>query len=124
MKYRIKVIAIMAAVAAIIIALSDAEALANGVPTGQATLTGTVYCIEPDGTMHSKEGTCSADHLAHLLITDDGKVFILGGDTEVMEEIRKAPLKKGEKVKIRGEVSPEHKSIKVKWWEEYETIGD
>jgi hypothetical protein len=110
---------------AFVIMFLSSDLAANGIPTDKAILTGKIYCITAGGEMHGKEGVCTADHIAHLIITDDGRAYILGGSTEVLEQIRKAPLKASSKVKLKGVISPRHNAIRVeKWWEEYETIGD
>lgn len=99
-------------------------AWADNTPTGKTTLSGSIYCISSDGTMHGKEGVCPVDHAAHILITDDGEAYMLGGSTEILKQIRSASLKMGAKVKVEGDVSTAFRAVDVKWWEEYETVGD
>lgn len=110
--------------AAMLVMFYGSNALADEISTGETTLTGSIYCISADGTMHGKEGVCPIDHIAHLLITNDGNVYILSGSTSIEEQIRKAPLKASSKIKVKGRVVPKLKAVDVRWWQEYETVGD
>jgi len=101
----------LAGVIAFMLAMSGG-ALAAGQKT-PATITGTIYCIDASGKMSPKAGVCPASHLGHVLMTDDGKVIMLGGGEKMEQLIRNMVLPSGAKVRVRGEMAEELEAISV-----------
>ncbi len=79
----------------------------------QTTISGTIHCIDSQGNLSVKAGVCPADHIAHLLITDDGRAIMLGGGEKVEKLIRNLVIPAGTNVKISGEMGEEFNAISV-----------
>ena len=98
------------------VALVFMLALANSgeareIKTELTTLTGTIHCIGLDGKLHIKAGVCPADHIAHVIITEDGRAVMLGGSEKMEKLIRNLSLPAGTKVKVRGQMAEELSAI-------------
>jgi len=100
---------------AIAIALSFTLALSsNALAGGKATtITGTIHCIDSSGKMHVKAGVCPADHIGHILLTDDGRAIMLGGGEKMEAAVRNLNISAGTKVKIKGEMAEDLSAIKI-----------
>lgn len=91
--------------------------LAGGV---KANITGTIHCIDSSGKMHTKAGVCPADHIGHILITDDGRAVMLGGGEKMEKYIRNLNIPAGKKVRAKGMMSDELNAIEL---EELTIVG-
>ena len=87
-----------------------ASGLAGG---GKATITGTIHCIDNSGKMHTKAGVCPADHIAHVIITDDGRAVMLGGGKKMEKLVRELSFPAGTKVKAMGKMSDELNAMEL-----------
>lgn len=91
----------------------------------KGVLTGTIHCIDSSGTMHTKAGVCPADHIAHVILTDDGRVVMLGGGKKAEQLIRNLSYPAGTKVGVRGEYFEGLSTIEMEelWFKSGEGAG-
>lgn len=85
----------------------------EGLAAEQTTLTGTIHCIDISGKLHVKAGVCPADHIAHVIITDDGRAVMLGGGEKMEALIRNLAIPAGTKVGVRGGYQREFSAMEV-----------
>lgn len=81
---------------------------------GEMHIEGTLYCVDATGIMHLKTGVCPAEHLAHVLITADGRAVVLGGGENADKLIRKQVVPVGAKEKVKGQMIEGVPAMKVK----------
>lgn len=86
---------------------------ADGVAAEKATLTGTIHCIDASGKLHVKAGVCPAEHIGHVIITDDGRAVMLGGSERMEQLVRNLAIPAGTKVSVRGMLSEELSAIEM-----------
>jgi hypothetical protein len=98
-------------IAALALGLAFSTAGMAGEKSRQTVITGTIYCVDITGKMVTKAGICPAEHVAHVLITDDGRAVMLGGGEKVEKLIRNIALPAGTRVSIRGELVEELSAI-------------
>lgn len=99
---------------------------ASGLAGGEkATLTGTIHCIDTSGKLHTKAGVCPADHIAHVIITDDGRAVMLGGGEKVEQLIRNLAYPAGTRVRVKGDLFEGRSAIEVDelWFKAGEFAG-
>jgi len=111
MKKRVLLTASLAVIMAFVLAISGSALAAEHKAPG--TLTGTIYCIDASGKMLPKAGVCPAEHIGHLIMTDDGRAIMLGGGEKMEQLIRNMVLPSGAKVRVRGEMAEEFRTISV-----------
>ncbi len=88
-------------------------------------LTGTIHCIDTSGKMTTKAGVCPADHIAHVIITDDGRAVMLGGGEKAEQLIRNLAYPAGTRVSVSGDVFEGLSAIEVDelWFKASEIAG-
>ncbi len=91
----------------------------------KTTLTGTIHCIDTSGRLNPKAGVCPADHIAHVIITDDGRAVMLGGGEKAEQLIRNIAYPVGTKVSVRGDFMEGLSAIEVDelWFKAGEMAG-
>lgn len=80
---------------------------------GKTSLTGTIHCIDNSGKMHTKAGVCPADHIAHVIITDDGRAVMLGGGEKIEKLVRELSFPAGTRVKAKGKMSDDLSAMEL-----------